>query len=88
MVKPKPCPFCGGRVGITVCDDEGNPHGFEYLAHPYSGVGYKIRHTHEENHGCPIARYEDDGGTIGVYIYDTAEEAIKAWNRSSDSGGT
>ena len=86
MVKPKPCPFCGGRVGITVCDDEGNLHDREYLARPYSGVGYQLRHTHELNPGCPIAKYEEEGGIVGVWIYDTAEEAIEAWNRRADNG--
>lgn len=81
MEKPKPCPFCGGRVGVAVCDDEGNLHNLGYLARPYSGVGYRLVHTHELNPNCPIARYEEDGGTIGVHIYDTAEEALKAWNR-------
>lgn len=86
MGKPKPCPFCGGRVGVAVCDDEGNLHNFGYLARPYSGVGYRLVHTHELNPNCPIARYEEDGGTIGVHIYDTAEEALDAWNRRIDNG--
>lgn len=42
MIKPKPCPFCGGKVAVVICDDE---------------------------------------GTIGVHIYDTAEDAIEAWNK-------
>lgn len=86
MEKPKPCPFCGGRVGIALCDNEGNYHEFEYLMRSYSGLGYRLRHTHEENLDCPIARYEEDDGTLGVHIYDTAEEAIKAWNRRIDNG--
>lgn len=86
MEKPKPCPFCGGRVGVAVCDDEGNLHNRGYLARPYSGVGYILVHTHELNPNCPIARYEEDGGTIGVHIYDTAEEALDAWNRRIDNG--
>lgn len=86
MEKPKRCPFCGGRVGIVVCDDEGNLHDREYLERPYSGVGYRLRHTHEENPSCPIARYEEDGGALGVLIYDTAEEVIEAWNRRVDHG--
>ncbi len=41
-----------------------------------------IRHTHEENPQCPIARYEVDGGIVGgVYIYDTKEQATESWNK-------
>lgn len=85
-MKIKPCPFCGGRVGIAVCDDEGSIHDWGYLARPYSGVGYRLCHTHELNPSCPIARYKEDDGTIGVLIYDSAEEAVNAWNRRIDNG--
>lgn len=78
----KPCPFCGGKATIIYCDDEGNLHGDDYKDDPWSGLGYQIRHSHEENEDCPIARYAEDGAIMGsVYIYDTREEAIKAWNR-------
>ena len=78
----KPCPFCGGKATIVYCDDEGNIHGDDYKDNPWSGLGYQIRHSHEENEDCPIARYAEDGAIMGsVYIYDTREEAIKAWNR-------
>lgn len=78
----KPCPFCGGKATIVYCDDEGNLHGDDYEDDPRSGLGYQIRHSHEENEDCPIARYAEDGATMGdVYIYDTREEAIEAWNR-------
>ena len=26
-IKLKPCPFCGGKVSLVLCDDEGNLHG-------------------------------------------------------------
>ena len=82
MDKLKPCPFCGGSAKIVLCDDEGNLHDEDYALRPYSGVGFKIRHTHEENPECPIAGYEVDGGIVGgVYIYDTEEKAAEAWNR-------
>ena len=78
----KPCPFCGGKATIICCDDEGNLRGDDYEDDPWSGLGYQIRHSHEENEDCPIARYAEDGAIMGsVYIYDTREEAIKAWNR-------
>ena len=66
MIKPKPCPFCGGKVAVVICDDEGNLHDDDYLFNPYSGVGYKLRHTHELNPECPIAEYEEDEGTVVV----------------------
>lgn len=82
MMIMEPCPFCGGSAKIVLCDDEGNLHDEDYALRPYSGVGFKIRHTHEENPQCPIARYEVDGGIVGgVYIYDTKEQAAEAWNR-------
>lgn len=81
----KPCPFCGGKATIVYCDDEGNLHGDDYEDDPWSGLGYRIRHSHEENEDCPIARYAEDGATMGdVYIYDTREEAIEAWNRRTN----
>lgn len=82
MDKLKSCPFCGGSAKIVLCDDEGNLHDEDYALRPYSGVGFKIRHTHEENPECPIAGYEVDGGIVGgVYIYDTKEQATESWNK-------
>lgn len=81
----KPCPFCGGKATIICCDDEGNIHGDDYENNQWSGLGYQIRHSHEENEDCPIARYAEDGAIMGgVYIYDTREEAIEAWNRRTN----
>ncbi len=79
--KIKPCPFCGGFLYIGVCDDEGNDHDEEYENNPWSGLGYKLKHSWENNPGCPIATYADDGADIGTYIYDTWEEAVEAWNK-------
>ena len=30
MAELKPCPFCGGKVGLVLCDDEGNMHDEAY----------------------------------------------------------
>ena len=88
MDKLKPCPFCGGSAKIVLCDDEGSLHDEDYALRPYSGVGFMIRHTYEENPQCPIARYEVDGGIVGgVYIYDTKEQAAEVWNRRYSDGG-
>lgn len=34
MIKLKPCPFCGGKVSIVFCDDEGNLRDDDYLSNP------------------------------------------------------
>ena len=82
MAELKPCPFCGGKVSIVLCDDEGNLHDEAYRERPYSGLGFMLHHAHEDNPECPIASYECDGGVLGgVYIYDTEEQAVEAWNR-------
>ena len=77
----KRCPFCGGKATLVCCDDEGNIHNWDYENDPWSGLGHKIRHSHDDNEDCPIALYDEDGATMGCFIYDTKEEAIEAWNR-------
>ena len=87
MAELKPCPFCGGEISLVLCDDEGNLHDEAYRERPYSGLGFMLHNAHEENQGCPIASYECDGGILGgVYIYDTEEQAIEAWNRRVNDG--
>lgn len=76
----KPCPFCGGKATIAVNDREGNRRDEEYEKDPWSGLSYTIEHAHEANSGCPIAGYECDGAMMGVYLYDSREEAAEAWN--------
>ena len=77
-----PCPFCGGNFLIAVCDDEGNIHNEAgYEQDPWSGLGYQIVHSVEENKDCPIAKYEEDDAIMGIFIFDTREEAIEAINR-------
>ena len=81
----KPCPFCGAQIRIIVCDDEGNTHNDEYENDPWSGLGYQLYHDIDDDPKaeCPIAG--DSGvGLMGVWIYDTREEAIEAWNRRAD----
>lgn len=86
-VELKPCPFCGGKAKIVCCDDEGNiEYDPEYEKSPWSGLGYRITHSHGENINCPIAEYGVDEAFIGVFIYDTEQEAAEAWNRRADNG--
>lgn len=72
------CPFCGGEVRIIVCDDEGNHKNPEYEDDPWSGLGFLLYHSEEENPNCPIAH--DAENQLGMIIYDSREEAAKAWN--------
>lgn len=80
--KLKPCPFCGSEIRVVCTDDEGNLHDEDYERNPWSGLGYKLYHdiTDVEDENCPIARHEGEG-EMGVWIYDTKEEAIEAWNK-------
>lgn len=79
MERIKPCPFCGGKVEVVVCDDEGNRHTEEYEKDPWSGLGYMLSHSEDNAIGdCPIAQYA--GESVGILIYDSREEAIEAWN--------
>jgi hypothetical protein len=77
----KPCPFCGGVAKLSISDDEGNDRGAEYENDPWSGLSFKIQHAYEDNKGCPIAGYEEDGASMGVRLYDSREEATQAWNK-------
>ena len=80
----KPCPFCGGKLKIIILDDEFNVHDEEYEKEPWSGLQYALFHGVEENEDCPIANHE--GEMLGVYGYDTKDEAIEAWNRRIKDG--
>jgi len=80
----KPCPFCGGVAHLSISDDEGNDRDEEYENDPWSGLSFKIQHNHDDNKGCPIASYSaEEGGSIGVYLYESREEATQAWNTRS-----
>lgn len=79
-----PCPFCGGKASILVCDDEGNIHDESYEQDPWSGLGYMLQHTREdvpEDIDCPIATSKGEG--LGMLIYDTREEATEVWNKGA-----
>lgn len=77
-----PCPFCGSEIRIVVCDDEGNIREDNYEKNPWSGLGYRLYHDVADckNANCPIAGHEGNG-EMGIWIYDTREDAIEAWNR-------
>lgn len=78
----KPCPFCGGKVRIVICDSEGNIHDDGYEDDPWSGLGYKLIHEEGDCIGeCPIATFDEDESSIGIYIYDSKKEAIAMWNK-------
>ena len=83
----KPCPFCGNKIRIIICDDEGNEHDTDYENDAWSGLGYMLYHdiTDDLSGECPIAGYEGEG-IIGIHIYGTREEAAEAWNRRYGDG--
>lgn len=83
MSELKPCPFCGNKIKIIILDDEFNMHDEKYENEPYSGLQYGLSHVESYNPDCPIATYE--GEILGVYGYDTRQEAIEAWNRRVDN---
>ena len=74
----KPCPFCGCPVEISICDDEGNFHGSDYLRDPYSGLQFCI--THRVNDRCILSSDPDNEEFIGHFMFDDLDELAKAWN--------
>ena len=82
MEELKVCPFCGGNIRILVCDDEGNIHNDSYEDDPWSGLGFQLAHDEKDTIGeCPIAKFDGDESVLGIYIYETREEATNAWNK-------
>lgn len=78
VIELKPCPFCGGQVKFLTMDDEFNIRDEEYEKDPWSGLQYGLYHDVKDNEGCPIATHVDE--ILGVYGYDTREDAADAWN--------
>ena len=66
-----PCPFCGADIKILPCK--------------YNEPGYELYHeiSDDPKDRCPIAGHNGEG-RLGIWIYDTVEEATKSWNTRSD----
>lgn len=77
----KPCPWCDkNAVHVAVCDDEGNYHGelgCEYEKDAWSGLSYALYH---DGWGDCILCTDGTEGCMGGVLFDTAQEAIDAWN--------
>lgn len=74
-----PCPFCGKKPKLIFSDDEGNYKSQdteEYLDDPWSGLAFSIAHPEK----CVIGTDDREPDTY-LYMYDTPEDAAKAWNR-------
>lgn len=74
----KPCPFCGlNIVELVLTDGEGNLRPPEYEDDPWSGLGFFLYHPETEEQ-CPLDCMA--GERIGMYTYESREEATKDWN--------
>lgn len=83
MTEKPVCPYCGGAMRIVVCDDEGNIKSDPetYLKNPWSGLTYGIAHSQadvSEGFKCPIATHDDEPHLIGIWLYDTENDAYNA----------
>ncbi len=81
----KCCPFAVEKQRLYVVMTKEKSTNDNYANDPWNGLWYQIRHSHEENEGCPIARYAEDNTAIGTYTYNTREEAVEAWNRRTNN---
>ena len=75
------CPFCGGKLHIQTCNEEGEVHTDEYLKNSNANIWYCIIHSEIDVPNwkeCPIAtEFEDE--PAGGFIYDSKEEMIMAF---------
>ncbi len=78
-----PCPFCGIKPKIIICDDEGNikRNPGEYIKEQWSGLSFALIHPIGKEQCCPIATDEDDDIVLGNYLYGSLDEIIEMWNR-------
>jgi len=84
-IELQPCPFCGGQIELLACDDEGNIHDEAYMDDPWSGLCFALKHEYKDRKECPIATHK--GEILGIVLYDSAEEAIEAWNNRVEPKG-
>lgn len=78
-----PCPFCGIKPQIIICDDEGNikRNPEEYLEDQWSGLSFALIHPIDEEQSCPVATDKDDDLVLGNQLYDSLDEIIETWNK-------
>ncbi len=76
-----PCPFCGVKPQIIICDDEGNikRNPEEYLEEQWSGLSFAL--IHPTDNFCPVATDKDDDIVLGNYLYGSLDEIIELWNK-------
>lgn len=87
-----PCPFCGIKPQIVICDDEGNiqrdDDEEEYLEDPWSGLSFALIHPMDKEHFCPVSTEKDDDIVLANYLYDSLDELIEKWNKRFISAET
>lgn len=78
-----PCPFCGIKPKIIICDDEGNikRNPEEYIADPWSGLSFALIHPMDKGQHCPVETDKDDFIVLGNCLYGSLDEIIEMWNK-------
>lgn len=78
-----PCPFCGIKPKIIICDDEGNikRNPEEYIADPWSGLSFALIHPMDKGQHCPVETDKDDCLVLGNCLYGSLDEIIEMWNK-------
>nr|DAT25071.1 MAG TPA: restriction alleviation protein [Caudoviricetes sp.] len=80
MFELKSCPFCGGKVSLVLCDDEGNLHDEAYREHPYSGFGFMLHHAHKElvdNHDFECEECKRDHKELLAFLEELKQRRKK-----------